>query len=93
MEDIPRLIADYGDVMSIAEFYEAAYNYTPAHRDDIHAAIFDSEDLEVFTDAGGLRRKANTIAVTDTVKLKSQRSFFSVLYEPNAVPAPGNSVK
>lgn len=83
LEDIPRLVAEYGDVMDVAEFYEAAYNVTPAHKDDIHAAMIESDELEIFTDVGGQRRKANTITVGDTIKLKSQRTFFSVLFDPS----------
>jgi hypothetical protein len=82
LEDIPRLVAELGDVMDVAEFYEAAYNATPAHKDDIHAAMIESEELDIFTDGGGQRRKANTITVGDTIKLKSQRSFFSILLDP-----------
>jgi three-Cys-motif partner protein len=82
LEDIPRLVAEFGDVMDVAEFYEAAYNATPAHKDDIHAAMIESEELDIFTDSGGQRRKANTITVGDTIKLKSQRSFFSILLDP-----------
>jgi three-Cys-motif partner protein len=93
LEDIPRLIAESGDAMNVAEFYEAAYNVTPAHKDDIHAAMFDSVELEIFTDAGGRRRKANTISVTDTIKLKSQRSFFSIFFDPDRAVAPAKLIK
>lgn len=90
LDDIPRLIAETGDAMQVSDFYEAVYNYTPAHKDDIHAAMIDSEELEIITETGGQRRKANTIGVGDTIKLKSQRSFFSVLFEPPAnSPAAG----
>jgi hypothetical protein len=75
IDDIPRLVAESGDAMHVAEFYEAAYNATPAHADDIHAAMIESDELEIFTESGGQRRKANTIVVGDTIKLKSQRSF------------------
>ena len=44
----------------------------PAHTDDIHAAIINNPDIEVITPAGGERRKPNTIAVTDILKLKAQ---------------------
>jgi three-Cys-motif partner protein len=74
--DIPRLVAESGDVIGVGEFYESIYNATPAHTDDIHWALIDSEDLDVITPTGGERRKANTIDVKDTIKLKTQRSFF-----------------
>lgn len=76
LEDVPRLIADAGDAMPVMDFYESVYNVTPAHADDIHSAIIENPDLEVITPAGGERRKANTIAVNDVIRLKTQRSFF-----------------
>lgn len=83
LEDIPRLVAESGDAMDVAEFYEAAYNVTAAHKDDIHAAMIESDELDIFTEGGGQRRKANTIGVGDTIKLKSQRSFFSIFLNPD----------
>jgi hypothetical protein len=76
LEDVPRLVTESGDAMSIMDFYESIYNLTPAHADDVHAAIIESPDLEVVTPAGGERRKANTISVNDVIKVKTQRSFF-----------------
>lgn len=75
MEDIPRVIARAGDTMSVLEFYETVYNLTPAHNDDINSAIIDNPDLEVATETGGERRRAHTIHVSDTIRLKSQISF------------------
>lgn len=74
-EDIPRLVSDAGDAIEVRQFYEGIYNLTPAHSDDIHQAIISNPDLEVFTPAGGTRRKPGTIAAGDVLKLKSQRSF------------------
>ncbi|MBO9545644.1 three-Cys-motif partner protein TcmP [Caulobacter sp.] len=74
--DIPNLVMEAGDVMTMSEFYETAYSATPAHKDDIHAAMLENEDLEVLTPEGGVRRKGNTISVEDTLRLKKQRSFF-----------------
>lgn len=76
MEDIPRVISDSGNAILVAEFYEGIYNTTAAHTDDIHSAIIENPDLQVVTEAGGERRKANTIAVSDVIKLKVQRSLF-----------------
>lgn len=76
LEDIPRLVSSHGDAITVAEFYEAVYNVTPAHSDDVHSAIIDSPDMEVITTVGGERRKPNTIAVGDTIRLKRQTSFF-----------------
>ncbi|WFU25601.1 three-Cys-motif partner protein TcmP [Bradyrhizobium sp. CB1717] len=74
--DIPRLVTESGDAMSVIDFYESIYNVTPAHAEDVHAAIIENPDLEVITPAGGERRKANTIGVNDVIKVKTQRSFF-----------------
>ena len=74
--DIPHLVSEAGDAMSMTDFYESIYNATPAHADDVHAAIIENPDLEVITPAGGERRKAGTIGVNDFIKLKAQRSFF-----------------
>lgn len=80
-EDIPRLVTDFGDAIGVGEFYGSIYNMTPAHMDDIHDAIIVSPDLQVLTKSGGERRKASTIAVTDTLRLKRQRSFFPVFFQ------------
>ena len=71
-QDIPGVIARAGDTMLVSEFYETVYNLTPAHNDDIHSAIFDNPDLDVTTATGGERRRAHTIHVTDTIRLKCQ---------------------
>lgn len=75
-DDIPKLIASAGDAMTVPEFYEAIYNGTPAHSDDIHAALIQSPDIEVITSTGGERRSANAIAIDDVIRLKRQKSFF-----------------
>ena len=84
--DIPRLVAEFGDAISVMEFYESIYNVTPAHADDVHAAIIESPDLEVITPAGGERRKANTIGVNDVIKRKNQRSFFPMFLDGGKKP-------
>ena len=81
LSDIPRLLTESGDAMPVKEFYESIYNITPAHTDDIHAAIIDNPDLEIITPAGGERRKANTISVDDTITLKRQASFFPMFLQ------------
>jgi three-Cys-motif partner protein len=82
LDDVPRLVSSHGDTISVGEFYEAVYNVTPAHSDDVHAAIIENPDVEVITPAGGERRKPNTIAIGDTVRLKSQKSFFPMFVRP-----------
>jgi len=78
-DDIPRLIAASGDVLVMEDFYKAAYNETPAHSDDIHEMIIENPDVEVITESGGgERRKPTTIKATDVLKLKSQKSWFSM---------------
>jgi three-Cys-motif partner protein len=74
--DIPRLITEAGDAMLVRDFYESIYNITPAHADDVNAAIIGNPDIEVITPSGGERRKANTIGVDDVIKMKRQISFF-----------------
>ncbi|WP_299945885.1 three-Cys-motif partner protein TcmP [uncultured Microbulbifer sp.] len=77
-DDIPRLVAKSGDTMRINDFYAETFSETPAHSDDIHEMIIENPDLEVITEAGGTRKKPNTIKVTDTLKVCSQRSWFSM---------------
>lgn len=83
-EDIPRLISETGDVIVMGEFYESIYNITPAHTDDVHAAMIDNPDVEVITPGGGERRKSNTIMVDDILRLKAQRSFFPMFFGADA---------
>jgi three-Cys-motif partner protein len=79
-EDIPRLVSEFGDAIGVGDLYENIYNMTPAHMDDIHAAMIESPDLEVITEAGGERRKPNTIGPGDIVRMKRQRSFFPMFF-------------
>jgi len=74
--DIPRLVTDQGDAIGVEAFYEGIYNPTPAHRDDIHLATCKNPDLEVFTPSGGKRQKSTTNSAGDSLKLKSEKSFF-----------------
>lgn len=82
LEDIPRLVSESGDAIPVHDFYESIYNSTPAHADDVHQAIIDNPDVEVLTPGGGERRKANTIAVGDILRLKNQTSFFPMFLGP-----------
>ena len=81
-DDIPRLVTEFGDAISVGVLYETIYNMTPAHTDDIHAAMIEGPNLEVITEAGGERRKGNTIAPGDTLRIKQQRSFFPMFFNP-----------
>jgi len=78
LEDIPRLVTDFGDAIGVGQFYGSIYNMTPAHMDDIHAAIMENPEIEVVTEAGGERRKPNTIRPDDTIRMKLQRTFFPI---------------
>lgn len=84
LTDIPRFITEVGDMMSVGEFYDAVYNATAAHSDDIHAAMIGSGELHVLTAEGGERRRPNTIAITDTLKLRHQRSLFPMFFSGRA---------
>lgn len=79
MNDIPTVVARFENRLPMREFYELSYNETPAHSDDINFAIIKNPDIEVVTVNGGLRRSTNTIRDTDILKLRDQRSFFSLV--------------
>lgn len=83
LEDIPRVVTDFGDAISVGEFYGSIYNMTPNHTDDIHAAIVENADLEVLTETGGVRRSPNTIRANDTLRMKRQRTFFPIFLGSN----------
>jgi hypothetical protein len=85
-EDIPRLLTDFGDAIGVVEFYGTIYNMTPAHMDDVHAAIIENPDLEVTTESGGERRKATTIGAGDVLRMKQQRSFFPIFLSASSNP-------
>lgn len=82
INDIPQLVSEFGDAVSVGSFYRAIYNMTPAHTADIHSALIEGDDIEVITEAGGERRSINTIAADDTIRLKRQRSFFPLFVPP-----------
>lgn len=81
-DDIPRLISEYGDALTVEDFYTATYNETAAHSDDIHEMIIENPDVEVVTPSGGERRKANTIKPDDILKIKNQKSMFPLFSRP-----------
>jgi len=76
LDDIPRLVTEFGDVVGVGQFYQSIYNMTPAHTDEIHSAMIENPDMEVVTEQGGERRKPNTIVTSDTLRMKRQFSFF-----------------
>lgn len=75
--DIPKTVANFGDAISVEDFYRAIYNETPAHYDDITKVMLENSDLQVITPAGAERRKQ--VIVGDVLKLNPQRGFFSIL--------------
>ena len=82
-EEIPRLISEFGDTIGMDDFCRAAYSETPAHSEDIHKVLIENEDIEVITEKGGERRSSKAITTTDTLKLKSQRNWFSMFPKDN----------
>lgn len=74
-DDIPKLISEHGDAIAVEDFYLDIYNGTAAHSDDIHEMIIENNDIEVITEAGGKRHKANTIKPSDLLRLKQQKVF------------------
>lgn len=76
MDDIPQFVDKMGDILSVQNFYEQIYNATPAHAEDINAALIENPDLEIITPEGRGRRRPNTIKIHDTIRLKKQRSLF-----------------
>src|SRR5262245_30605754 len=78
LEDIPRLVTEFGDAIQVGQFYGTIYNTTPAHMDKIHAAMIENADLEITTEGGGVRRRSNTIKVDDTLRMKRQRTMFPI---------------
>ncbi|MGV0878657.1 three-Cys-motif partner protein TcmP [Martelella sp. FLE1502] len=81
-DDIPRLVEVYGDAMEMGQFYQSAYNLTPAHSEDIKRAMFINPDLEVLTPTGNVRRKSHKIEIGDTLRIKNQKSFH-ILWKDN----------
>jgi three-Cys-motif partner protein len=81
LEDIPRLVREFGDAVGVGDFYGTIYNMTPAHMDDIHSAIIDNPDIRVITPQGGERRKPNMIDAGDTLQMKEQHSFFPLFFD------------
>jgi three-Cys-motif partner protein len=78
LDDIPRLVTEFGDAVNVGQFYGSIYNMTPAHMDDIHAAIIENPDIEIVTEARGERRKPNTIRAGDMLRMKTQRTMFPI---------------
>ena len=74
-DDIPNVVSEFGNSVSLGEFFQSISNETPAHSDDIAKAIIENPDLTVFTEKGGKRRTYNTLKESDTLILDSQRSF------------------
>lgn len=73
--DIPKVVSEFGDAITISEFIRSVSNETPSHSQDLAQAMIDNPDLTVRTDNGGERRSPKGIRSTDTLILKPQRSF------------------
>jgi three-Cys-motif partner protein len=74
-EDIPNVVSEFGDSVTLGEFHQNISNETPAHSEDIAKAIMENPDLTVLTENGGKRRSHNTLKDSDTLILNTQRSF------------------
>ena len=74
--DIPKVISEFGDAISVSEFIRSISNETPSHSMDILQVISDNPDLTVLTDNGRERRSPNGIRPTDTLILNPQQSLF-----------------
>jgi three-Cys-motif partner protein len=82
IEDIPRGVTEYGDAVNVGQFYNSIYNMTPAHADEIHSAMIENPDIEVITETGTPRRRANTISPEDILRMKRQISMFPMFLNP-----------
>ena len=80
-DDIPDLLSRSKDILTMKEFYESIYNMTPAHSNDVHAALVSNPDIQVTTSRGGERRSASAIRAEDFVARRKQRSFFQMFRE------------
>lgn len=80
-DDIPRFIDEHGDAITVESFKAGIYNETAAHSDDINKVMIESDDVEVITEAGGERRKSNTIRNSDILRPKMQRSLFLMFFD------------
>lgn len=79
MGDIPRVISGFGDAITVGDFNQQIYSRTPAHSDDIRAAIFENPDLEVLTPNGQPRRSPLRMHADDVLRVSRQTSFFSMI--------------
>ncbi len=79
LDDIPRFVSGAGDALLVGDFYEQIYNETPAHADDIKAAMIASPELEVRSERGSLRRRPNQINPSDVLKFNPQHHFFDLM--------------
>lgn len=73
--DIPKVVSEFGDAITIGEFIRAVSNETPSHSMDMAQAMIDSPELTIQTDNGGERRSPKGIRSTDTLILNPQKSF------------------
>jgi hypothetical protein len=76
--EIARFVRGIGDRVPVAVFLSQIFNQTAAHGDDINRVLLECPDLSVITEQGGLRRKPNTIELTDTLIVSPQRSLHFV---------------
>ena len=74
-DDVGRLLDQIGREVPVDLFWQTVYKQTPAHSDDVDAALMAHPEISVHTSKGGERRAARAVARGDTIRLRPQRSF------------------
>lgn len=77
-DDIPKIVSEFGDAVTVSDFIRSVSNETPAHSADLAQSMIDNPDLTIRTENGGERRSPNGIRSTDTLILNAQRSFILI---------------
>lgn len=71
-EDVGRVLSKNSYAMRVSDFYQAIYNTTPSHSEDIDNALINNPQIEVKSSEKGLRRASHTIKKQDIIVLKRQ---------------------
>ena len=83
--DLPEVISELGDAISIELLKASVYNETTAHSDDFKSVLIQNRDIEVLTQTGAQRRSASSIKDTDIVRVSRQRHLFPNLNHKKAL--------
>lgn len=76
--ELPEVIMEFGDTVSVQTLKASVYNETTAHSDDFKTVLAENRDIEVLTDKGNPRRAISTIRDTDIVRVKTQMHMFPI---------------